>query len=336
MTRRGKTRMLKAVFTLLLVIGVCGPAAAQTTEMPWANKMFTGDLVHDFGVVPRGVQLKYTFKMTNIWKVPLQITDIRVGCNCTTAKESTKLLQPGESGSLYVNMDTTRFSGDKTVAIHLTVGPEWVSTATLTVHFNARADVVFNPGEIDFGVIHHGQSPTKYIDVEYAGSFNWAVDTVYKNPDAPFELKAEALRNRALKGYRILATIKPNAAAGTFNQEVIVKTNDPASPTLTFHVLGNIQATLNVAPSTLNLAGVKVGESETRKVIVRGSRPFRILGIEGQGEGIAAPVPDREGTTQIVEITFSPAKLGELKKQLLIRTDLDNETVTITVQGTGT
>ncbi len=54
--------------------------------------MFAGDLVHDFGVVPHGQQLKYTFKMTNIWKVPLQITDIRVSCSCTSFKESTQNL----------------------------------------------------------------------------------------------------------------------------------------------------------------------------------------------------------------------------------------------------
>jgi hypothetical protein len=326
--------MFKAVFTLLLLVGLCEPAAAQTKA--WAYKMFANDLVHDFGVVPRGAQLKYTFKMTNIWKVPLDITDIRVGCNCTTVKESTKSLQPGESGTLNVTMDTTRFSGEKTVAIHLTVGPEWVDTATLTVHFNARADVVLNPGEIDFGVIHHGQSPTKFIDVEYAGSLPWAVSTVSKEHDAPFELKAETLPNRASKGYRIFATIKADARAGSFKQVVTLITNDPANPTFTFNVLGNIQATLNVAPSAIDLAGVKVGESQTRKVVVSGSRPFHILGIDGQGDGVAAVPEPREGSTQIVDVTFSPAKAGELKKQLVIRTDLDNETVTVTVQGNGT
>ncbi|HWY87235.1 MAG TPA: hypothetical protein VNX28_10950, partial [Gemmataceae bacterium] len=131
-------------------------------------------------------------------------------------------------------------------------------------------------------------------------------------------------------------TVKPDAVAGAFNQEVTIQTNDPASSTLTFHVLGNIQATLNVAPSAIDLAGVKVGESQTRKVVVRGSRPFRILGIDGQGDGIAAMPEPREGSTQIVDVTFSPAKAGELKKQLVIRTDLDNETVTVTVQGNGT
>src|SRR4051812_1320123 len=77
--RKGKTSMRKAVFTLLVLVGVCQPAAAQQSSA-WADKLFGGDLVHDFGVVPRGAQLKYSFKMTNIYKVPLEISSVRVSC----------------------------------------------------------------------------------------------------------------------------------------------------------------------------------------------------------------------------------------------------------------
>lgn len=332
-TRKGKTSMCKAVFTLLALVGLCQPAAAQTTA--WADKLFAGDLLHDFGVVPRGTQLKYSFKMTNLYKVPLEITSVRVSCGCLTVKESTKVLQPNETALLHMNMDGTRFSGYKKILVYVTVGPEYVSTATLTVIANARLDVVLNPGEIDFGVIHRGQNPTKFIDVEYAGSLPWAVSEIVKNSTAPFDLKVEDLK-RANRGYRIHATVKGDAAAGAFKQEVIVKTNDPTSPTLTFNVLGNIQATLSVQPELLNLTGVKVGATESKKILVRGTRPFRILGIDGQGDGITAVSQDREATTQIVEIRFQPPRTGDMRKQLVIRTDLDNEAVTVTVQGNGT
>lgn len=176
----------------------------------------------------------------------------------------------------------------------------------------------------------------KFIDVEYAGTFPWAVSEIVKNGTAPFDLKVEELRNRGNKGYRIFATIKPDVPAGSFKQEVLLKTNDPTTPALTFNVLGNVQATLSVSPGVLKLAGAKVGDTETSKIIVRGSRPFRIVGIDGQGDGITATIPDRENQTQIVEIRFNPGHIGDMKKQLIIRTDLNNESVTVTVQGTGT
>jgi hypothetical protein len=323
--------MRKAVIALLFSYAAAPPAMAQTTA--WADKLFAGDLVHDFGVVPHGAQLKYTFKMTNIYKYPLEITNIRVECGCVSVKESTKLLKPNDTGTLSINMDGTRFTGLKTVKVFVSVGPEWVSTATLTVRAQARADVVFNPGEIDFGLVHHGQNPAKFIDVEYAGSFPWAVSEIIKSSTAPFDLKVEELKNRAFRGYRIYATMKPDAAAGSFKQEVLLKTNDPATPTLTFNVLGNVQATLSVQPELLTF---KSGETEPKRIVVRGTRPFRIVSIDGQGDGVTAKLPDRLASTQIVEISFNPTSAGDMKKQLQIHTDLDNETVTVTVQGSGT
>ena len=44
----------------------------------------------------------------------------------------------------------------------------------------------------------------------------------------------------------------------------------------------------------------------------------------------------RDPGHSVLAIAFNPAKPGETKKQLVIRTDLDNEAVTVTVQGTGT
>src|SRR5947207_8093354 len=122
------------------------------------------------------------------------------------------------------------------------------------------------------------------------------------------------MKSRAVKGYRIHALIKTDAPAGVFKQEVIVKTNDPATPTLTFNVLGNVQATLSVQPELVAFDRVKVGETETKRVLVQGSRPFRILAIDDQGDGVTATATERESNTHFVLIRFNPAKPGETKK----------------------
>src|SRR5262249_24853177 len=241
---------------------------------PWANKLFEGTTRHDFGTVPRGAQLKYSFKMRNIYKVPLEITNIRVSCGCLTATPTVKVIQPGDTGSLDINMDGTRFTGYKPITIYVTVGPEYVSTAVLNVTANQRSDVVFNPGEIDFGLVQRGQQPSKAIDVEYAGAQGWAVSEIVKNSASPFELKVEDLKGRANRGYRIFATLKNDAPAGTFRHEVILKTNDASNPVLSFNVLGNVLASLKVSPASVSLS-TKVGETASRKIVVSGSKTFR-------------------------------------------------------------
>ncbi|MCI0642935.1 MAG: DUF1573 domain-containing protein [Gemmataceae bacterium] len=316
--------------TALLVL-IFTAAAARGQSGAWADKLFANQTSHDFGNVPRGAQLKHTFKITNIYKVPLEITNIRVTCGCLSVTGHPRVLQPNDSADFIINMDANRFNGPKTVRLYVTVGPEYVSTATLTLSANARLDVVFNPGEIDFGLVSRGQTPTRHIDVEYVGSFPWAVSEIVKNSAAPFGLRVEELRT-GHRGYRIFATLKPDAPAGAFKQEVLLKTNDPSSPALTFNIVGNVQASLSVAPANLHLGGVKVGQTESRKVIVRGQRPFRILGIDGQGDGVTAHIPDRESVSHVVEIRFQPTVTGQWKKALLIRTNLDNQSVSVTVE----
>ena len=94
-----------------------------------------------------------------------------------------------------------------------------MSTATLKVSANARQDVVFNPGELDFGNVARGQTPTRHVDVEYAGTLDWKVTEIVKSAGAPFELKVDALPVQpgqiARRGYRIFATLKSDAMAGT-------------------------------------------------------------------------------------------------------------------------
>jgi hypothetical protein len=330
-------RMFMRTVVLLLLAALC-PVPTAAAQTAWANKLFGNETSHDFGTVARGAQLKHTFKMTNIYKVPLEITQTRVSCGCVTITPSAKSLQPGESATLDVNMDGTRFNGLKSVDIYVTVGPEFVSTAHIQVKANARQDVVFNPGEIDFGSVAKGQTPTKSIDVEHAGSGTWRVTEIVKSGAAPFDLKVEQLPQKVsgfvTVGYRLSATLRATAAPGSFKQEVILKTNDPASPSISFNVVGTIKSSLSVAPNPVALGTLKAGQQESTKIVVSGSRPFRITAIDGLDEIVAVPLSDRQISTHILNVRVQPRMAGELRRQLTIRTDLDNETATVTVEGT--
>jgi hypothetical protein len=127
----GKVILVLAALTVLVLPGFGQPDA-------WANKLFEGKVEHDFGVVQRGAMLKHSFKITNIYKMPLEITDVRVTAGALKAKPSAKILQPGESATVDIEFDAARFIGMKTVKVFVSFGPTYVSTATLTVSANAK------------------------------------------------------------------------------------------------------------------------------------------------------------------------------------------------------
>lgn len=329
-------RNMLALFALVLLTSA-SPAQGQD----WLKKAFLangGSDRNDFGNQPRGTQLYHRFPMTNIWAVPLEIlpdkAGLRTSCGCVTVTPTKYTLQPREQGYLEVIMDTRKFIGPKTVTIFVTVGPEFTSTATIQVSANSRTDVVFNPGQVEFGVVPAGQSPTQTIEVEYAGVLDWRVNDVMKN-GAPLDATLEEMyRRQGQVGYRVRVALKNDVLPGSQKWEMHLKTNDPASPLVPILVTATVQASLTVAPNPVNLRSVKLGDTVSQRVVVRGTKPFRIVAVEGVGDGILADFPSVAAPVQIVTLKCQPTATGDLRRQLVIKTDLSTEApVTFTVEG---
>jgi hypothetical protein len=88
---------------------------------PPAEKLFD-ELAHDFGNVAQGTELVHKFKLTNTYKVPLNISDARVSMNHSVlAKATQECLQPGESAYIEVSMNTKYFVGPKTVPVYVRI-----------------------------------------------------------------------------------------------------------------------------------------------------------------------------------------------------------------------
>jgi hypothetical protein len=321
-----------ALVALFVVAFGVTPASAQSA---WAEKMFKDGLSHDFGSVPRGAQLSHRFVITNIYAVRMEITNITPGCGCVSATPAKRVLEPRESTTIDVTMDTRRFTGPKTVGISVTVGPDFISTAHLRVSANSRADIVFNPGQVSFGTVTRGQTASQVIDVEYAGVLDWQV-TEASAKDLPVEVSlSELYRRPGQVGYRVRVTLKPNAPLGPLKGDLFLKTNDPASPLLPVLVEGVVQANLTVAPATLNLGAVKVGETLTRRVVVRGTKPFRVMKVEGMTEGMQVDPPPSATPAPVQVVSFKCVfrKPGDFKHEVKIQTDLQEAPVVVTIEG---
>jgi hypothetical protein len=323
--------MRKAILTLLTLAF----AAAAAPGQGWAEKMFPDGLTHDFGTVPHGAQLLHKFKITNIYAVRMEITSITVGCGCVTATPKKRVLESKESTDVEVSMDARRFKGPKTVGVRVSVGPEFISSAELRVSANSRPDIVFNPGEVSFGTVVRGQAVVQTIDVEYAGALSWQVSEVVAK-DMPLDVSFKELYRRPGQvGYQVRVALKPDAPVGPLKGDVFLKTNDPASPLVAVLVEANIQSALTVSPSILSLGSFKLGEALTRRVLVKGSKPFRVLSVEGAVDGLTTdPLPANAAAVQIITFKCHPDKAGDFKRELKIKTDLQDTPVTVNIDGT--
>jgi hypothetical protein len=322
---------------VLAVLVVVVGATASRAEA-WAEKMFKDAPAHNFGTVPHGAQLYHRFTVTNIYAVPLKITAVKSGCPCGTVVASTDAIAPNKTGWVDVTMDTTKFTGGKSIIIYVTIGDDdHSSTAEVKVSATSRGDVVFNPGMVSFGNVSAGDTPTKTIDVEYAGELNWKVTEVVTN-EAPVDVTfKEMYRKPRGVGYQISVKLKSDAPAGALKQELFLKTNDPASPLVPVVVEANLQASLSVSPDKISLSNVQVGEESLRRVVVRGNsnKAFKIKEVEGLGDGIELDKPLSTEADARHTLTFKCKfdKEGDIKRKVTIKADLQEKPLLITIEG---
>lgn len=74
-------------------------------------KIFFPETQYDFGKVNEGTKLNHTFTFKNTGTQPLIIKDVKTSCGCTAAVLSDKNIQPGQSGSIKVDFDTSKRQG---------------------------------------------------------------------------------------------------------------------------------------------------------------------------------------------------------------------------------
>jgi hypothetical protein len=323
-------------------LAVLAPSAPAQDTSGWAAKVFrdadgripTG---HDFGVVPRGAVLQHRFPITNIYAVPLQVS-WRVSCGCVSANPMPQVLEPRQSGYLDVAMDTMRFSGPKSVDLYVTVGnQQYSSTAVMKITANCRLDVTVEPGTVAFGVVPKGQAASREVMVRYAGGMNWQMSGAAPGDPAPFDVKLqEAYRQGGQVAYRVQLGLKPDAAPGSYKGDLQLVSNDPQSRLVPIPYEITVQPSLEVTPE-LSKIGSKVGETQVRKLLVKANKPFKILSVDGQGDGLVVETPSVALPVQTLTIKFTPTngQSGAIEKMLTIKTDLDGgSSVTAKVEAT--
>jgi hypothetical protein len=190
------------------------PAPAQPAQpAPWANKFFLPNIdknrdlpaptqiEHNFGDVPHGTLCTHTFTITNIYDVPMQITEVRKSCTCLECLPMSKVLQPNETGEFTVTMNSGKFVGTNAQTVYVTFGPKFISTAVIRLSANSKTDVTVNPGAVIFGTVPQGTKASQSVKLEYKGrSRDWKVTEVVA-PSGPLEVQlTETGRGGALPG----------------------------------------------------------------------------------------------------------------------------------------
>jgi hypothetical protein len=308
-------------------------AAAQGEAGNWAESLFTERGI-DFGPVPRGAKVRHNFVLTNRFNEALTILDVRASCGCTSGRASAATVPPGGQAVIEAEMDTRNFVGPKatTLTVSLMTASGRQGEMRFGVKSNILPDIVLNPGSADFGIVKQGQAPEQTIAIERLGYPDWqftrviASEALCKIVDATL---TESYRNSAGVGYNLTVKLRPDAPVGVIRDEIRLLTNDPQSPSVPVLVTAQVQGSLTVAPALLALGRITSSGTAQGRFLVRGTRPFTIQAVEGEGDGFRlTPADPSPKTLHILNLTYQPqdgTSRGDLRRSFRITTDLPGE-----------
>jgi hypothetical protein len=310
--------------TLLICLGV-SPAFGQE----WANKMFKAR-THNFGDVARGSKAEYAFEFQNLYKETIHVSHVRSSCGCTTAIISNRTLKTWEKGSITAKFNTRSFLGSKGATLTVVIDQPYYAEVQLTVRGYIRSDVVFDPGEINFGEVDQSDPSEQLVRVNYAGRPNWRiVDVRSANPHFEVEL-TETRRSSGRVGYNMLVRLTSDAPAGDVFDQLSIITDDSRRKSIPLAVHGRVVSPLTVSPASIFLGVLKPGQSVTKQLIVRGKQPFKVLEINCEDGCFEFKPPSEEKKTlHFIPLTFTAGEdPGKISQTIHIETDLGTGLVT--------
>ncbi len=312
---------------ILCALLCCWVPAADAQQ--WALKMLN-KTDHDFGLVARGSDTVYKFEVKNIYKEDIVLDSVRSSCGCTSPSIEGNVLKTYEKGYIVAKFNTRTFTGIHSATLTLTISKPYPAQVQLRVHGNIRGDVVFEPGMIDFGTVKQGEAQQKSVNVAYAGRSDWRIDDVRSESKALAVELIERGRTGGKVNYELAVKLLPDAPAGFLKEQLFLVTGDLNAQRISLDVAGRVLPEVSVQPENLVLGEVAYNQPVTKRLMVKASKPFKILSVECADKSFTFKHDDTEKARHIVTVTFDGQRdLGAFKSPILIKTSL-GETFTAT------
>jgi hypothetical protein len=232
---------LALIIGAALLLSLAGPGLAAKG----AKIKFDRD-VWDFGKVKQGANLTYEFLFKNDGSAKLNIKNVETSCGCTAALVSANTVDPGQSGKIKVTFNAAGYSG--TVAKYVYVDsddpdqPRVQLKITANVEIPPSARIDLNPYVQEVGLLLEGEDIEAKMTLANKGELELQVESSQKNANFLAGGKPVTFPLRIAAGKQVDLTVKMALLnrVGVLHDYVVLRSNDPQRPSLTFSLNGYI------------------------------------------------------------------------------------------------
>ncbi|MBR5161756.1 MAG: DUF1573 domain-containing protein [Thermoguttaceae bacterium] len=275
----------------------------------WASDMFK-DTSHNFGMVARGADTRFSFVFTNKYQEDVVIESVQSTCRCTQPSFQKRVIKTWETGQIDIQLDTRNFYGRKDATVTVRFSKPFYAEVQLHSFCFIRTDVYVEPGIVAFGTVQQGQPRTARFRVNYAGRTywqSWAIRDIQSESSFYKATLQEVQRDYNYVSYDITLTLKENAPEGYLNDFIDIVSNDPnpSNQHCPVPVSGYIIPSVAIKPSPLAFGTVKAGESLTKTVVLSGQNQFKITEFGTSNDCVSAKISEAQKSVHVVPVTIT-------------------------------
>jgi hypothetical protein len=281
------------------------PAAEKNAARSGGPRLQIAEPAHDFGRVVQGRNVRHDFKITNTGDAPLEIIDVKPACGCTTAGEWTRTLQPGETGTIPIQLNTAQFVTAVTKTIAVSTNDPTHPQTTLEIKA-----AVWTPVQISNSiVIFPAQTdPTQVISRSITIRNLVDGDLKVSDPHSDKAVFAPTLKETVPgKEFELTLTTVPPLPSGTQTARITMKSSNPDKPELSVQAVLTLLPPIQVVPAEITLRMAKVTAPEQRYFVLLNHRGFdlQVSDLKTDAAGVELTTtasPDKKQIT--VMLTF--------------------------------
>ena len=254
---------------------------------------------YDFGPVLAGEPVKHVFAFTNTGARDLLVSRVVTGCGCTRVSDWTRLVKPGDTGVISVQLNTGGFVGAVEKTVEVDCNDTNQPVIPLQLKGTVRRAIEVRP-------------VTAFLSLPPDAPFGEATVWITNCLDQPLFLSAPESTNRALAAtlrtnllghhYALLVSNTVPLPAGTLTAAISLQTSLTNLPTLTLLAVANSAPTFTVAPNRIGLSPTPLttGQVAYVSIINNGTNPVTlshpVVSTEGVWVELREPKPGMEFT----------------------------------------
>jgi hypothetical protein len=331
------------------------PQAASAVKDGKAPELTLVEPIKDYGTIPKGDKLNWSFTIKNSGTADLQILAAKPSCGCTVA-DFDKVIKPGQTGKVTAHVDTTNFSGPISKTVTLETNDPNTPSAQLTLHAVVKPFVeAFPAGFLRYNLLQGDattQTFTLYSDEDEPFTIT-SIDLPEGMPADSVKVKYKKIENAAelvkagkegQNQYRVDVTLGgPAVQIGPIAEKLKIHTNSKHQPEYPISLTGVVRPTYSVSPTVLNFGEISPKDAAAvRTLTVRSNDPkapetFHVTKVDSDLPMVGTEVKptDRKGEYE-VKVKLAPnAKAGAIDGNLKIYTsDKINPIATVQMKGT--